>query len=149
MPLFLHTELEVLMQVSEFMHAGVVTAQINDSLRRVANLMKKQDIGGLPIYKNERAVGFVTDRDIVVACVASGHSPDDPISLAMTRDLVFVYENQEINEAIKIMEQKQISRLLVVDKGEKPVGMLSLRDIALGSADDHLKAEILNEIKRS
>ena len=47
------------------------------------------------------------------------------------------------------MEQKQISRLLVVDKGEKPVGMLSLRDIALGSADDHLKAEILNEIKRS
>ena len=101
MPLFLHTELEVLMQVSEFMHAGVVTAQINDSLRRVANLMKKQDIGGLPIYKNERAVGFVTDRDIVVACVASGHSPDDPISLAMTRDLVFVYENQEKMKQLK------------------------------------------------
>ncbi len=137
------------MQVSEIMHEGVVTAQINDSLRRVATLMKKQDIGGLPIYKNERPVGFVTDRDIVVACVASGHSPDDPISLAMSRDIVSVYQNQDVNEAIKIMEQKQISRLLVLDKGDRPVGMLSLRDLALRSDDDHLKAEILNEIKRS
>jgi CBS domain-containing protein len=137
------------MQVSEIMHEGVVTAQINDSLRRVATLMKKQDIGGMPIYKNERPVGFVTDRDIVVACVASGHSPDDPISLAMSRDIVSVYQNQDVNEAIKIMEQKQISRLLVVDKGDRPVGMLTLRDLALRSDDDHLKAEILNEIKRS
>jgi CBS domain-containing protein len=137
------------MQVSEIMHEGVVTAQINDSLRRVATLMKKQDIGGLPIYKNERPVGFVTDRDIVVACVASGHSPDDPISLAMSRDIVSVYQNQDVNEAIKLMEQKQISRLLVLDKGDRPVGMLSLRDLALRSDDDHLKAEILNEIKRS
>ena len=137
------------MQVSEIMHAGVTTAQINDSLRRVANLMKKQDIGGLPVYKNERAVGFVTDRDIVTACVASGHSPDEPISLAMSRDIFSVYQHQDITEAIKIMEQKQISRLLVLDKGENPVGMISLRDLALRSQDDHMKAEVLNEIKRS
>ncbi|MBA2406066.1 MAG: CBS domain-containing protein [Bdellovibrionales bacterium] len=137
------------MLVSEVMHSGVTIAQINDSLKRVAKLMKKQDIGGLPVYKNERPVGFVTDRDIVVACVASGHSPDDPISLAMSRDLVCVHADQEIGEALKVMEQKQISRLLVLDKGDNPVGMLSLRDIALRSDDDHLKAEVLNEIKRS
>jgi len=137
------------MLVSEVMHEGVTTAQINDSLRRVATLMKKQDIGGLPIYKNERPVGFVTDRDIVLACVASGHSPDEPISLAMSRDIVCVYQHQHISEAVILMEQKQISRLLVLDKGEKPVGMLSLRDLALRSNDDHLKAEVLNEIKRS
>lgn len=137
------------MQVSEFMHQGVTTAQIGDSLRRVASLMKKQDIGSVPVYKNARAVGFVTDRDIVVACVASGHSPDDPISLAMSRDIISVYENQDISEAIKLMEQNQISRLLVIDRGENPVGMLSLRDIALRVKDDHMKAEVLNEIKRS
>ncbi len=137
------------MQVSEVMHEGVVTAQIGDSLRRVANLMKKQDIGGLPVYKNERPVGFVTDRDIVVSCVASGHSPDDSISLAMSRDIFFVFENQDISEAVKLMEQKQVSRLLVVDKGERPVGMLGLRDLALKSDSDQLKAEVLNEIKRS
>jgi CBS domain-containing protein len=137
------------MQVSEFMHEGVTTAQIGDSLRRVASIMKKQDIGSVPIYKNERPVGFVTDRDIVVACVASGHTPEDPISLAMSRDVFFVYQDQEISEAIKIMEQNQISRLLVVDRGQQPVGMLTLRDIALWSKDDHLKAEVLSEIKRS
>lgn len=137
------------MQVSEFMHEGVTTAQINDSLRRVANLMKKQDIGGMPVYKNERPVGFVTDRDIVVACVSSGHSPDEPISLAMSRDIIYVYQDQDISEAISIMEQKQISRLLVLDKGQKPVGMLSLQDLARNSTDDHLKAEVLSEIKRN
>lgn len=137
------------MQVSECMHQGVTTAQIGDSLRRVAGLMKKQDIGGIPIYKNARAVGFVTDRDIVVACIASGHSPDDPISLAMSRNIISVYENQDISEAIKLMEQNQISRLMVMDRGENPVGMISLRDIALRINDDHLKAEVLHEIKRS
>lgn len=137
------------MQVSEVMHQGVVTAQIGDSLRRVASLMKKQDVGSVPIYKNERPVGFVTDRDIVITCVANGHTPDEPVSLAMTRDIVYVYENQDINEALKIMEQKQISRLLVVDKGEQPVGMLTLKDIALGPEENNLKYEVLQEIKRS
>ena len=137
------------MHVSEIMHQGVTTAQIGDSLRRVATMMKKHDIGSLPVYKNERPVGFVTDRDIVIACVANGHSPDEPVSLAMSRDIIFVYEDQDISMATKLMEQNQISRLLVVDKGERPVGMLSLSDIALRSSDDHLKAEILGEIKRS
>lgn len=136
------------MQVSEVMHAGVTTAQINDSLRRVANLMKKQDIGGLPVYKNERPVGFVTDRDIVLTCVASGHSPDEPISLAMKRDLIFVYQDQDVNVARKLMADNQISRLLVVDKGERPVGMLTLRDIARRLNDEELTADVLSEIKR-
>ena len=137
------------MHVSEIMHQGVTTAQIGDSLRRVAAMMKKHDIGALPVYKNERPVGFVTDRDIVIACVANGHSPEEPVSLAMSRDVIFIYEDQDISMATKLMEQNQISRLLVVDKGERPVGMLSLSDIALRSNDDHLKAEILGEIKRS
>lgn len=137
------------MQVSEIMHEGVTMAQIGDSLRRVATLMKKHDIGGVPVYKNERPVGFVTDRDIVVSCVASGHRPDEPVSLAMTREIYFVYQDQNVNEAVKLMEQNQISRLLVVDRGERPVGMLTLRDIALRCEDEHMKAEVLHELKRS
>ena len=136
------------MMVSEVMHEGVVMAQINDSLRRVANLMKKQDIGGIPIYKNERPVGFVTDRDIVVSCIASGHGPEDPVSLAMSRDVYFVYQDQSVKEALKLMEEKQISRLLVMDKGERPVGMLTLKDLIQSLKDEHLEAQLLEEIKR-
>jgi CBS domain-containing protein len=137
------------MQVSEVMHQGVITAQIGDSLKRVASLMKKQDIGALPVYKNERPVGFVTDRDIVITCVANGHGPDEPISLAMSHDVISVYENQDLNEAVRLMEQKQVSRLLVLDRGERPVGMISLKDIALGPQEENLKSEILHEIKRN
>ena len=140
--------MEVTMQVSEVMHKGVTTAQIDDSIRRVASLMKKEDIGGMPIYKNQRPVGFVTDRDIVVSCVASGHSPDDPISLAMNREIISVYEDQNVEEATQLMERHQISRLLVVDKGDNPVGMLTLRDLSLSSDNEHLKSELLTEIKR-
>ncbi len=136
------------MQVSEIMHQGVSTAQIDDSIRRVASLMKKEDIGGVPVYKNQRPVGFVTDRGIVVSCVATGHSPEDPISLAMNREIIFVFEDQKVEEAIQLMERHQISRLLVVDKGENPVGMLTLRDLSVRSDDEHLKAEVLTEIKR-
>jgi CBS domain-containing protein len=137
------------MQVSEIMHEGVTMAQISDTIKHVANLMKKYDIGSMPIYKNERPVGFVTDRDIVVSSVANGHGPEDPISLAMSPDVYFVYQDQPISEAAKLMEQNQISRLLVVDKGQRPVGMVSLHDLAIRATDDHLLAEVMNEIKRS
>lgn len=136
------------MQVSEVMHKGVVTAQISDSLKRVANLMKTEDIGALPVYKNERPVGFVTDRDIVISCVANGYSCDESVSHAMKKDIRFVKESQDINEALKIMEHAQISRLLVVDEGERPVGMLSLKDIGDHIEDSRLKSEIISEIKR-
>lgn len=137
------------MQVSEVMHEGVTTVQIDDTIQRVAAIMKKEDIGGIPVYKNQRAVGFVTDRDIVISCLASGHGPQDPVSLAMSREIISVYAHQDVQEAIKVMERHQISRLLVVDKGEQPVGMLSLQDISLRSGNNGLKAEVLTEIKRS
>lgn len=136
------------MQVSEVMHKGVNTVQIHDSIKKVAALMKREDIGSVPVYKNERPVGFVTDRDIVISCVASGHPVDDPISHAMNRNIVFVHENDDLTLASKLMKENQVSRLLVVDEGERPVGMLTLQDITRHSPDNNLTIEVLTEIKR-
>jgi predicted transcriptional regulator len=141
--------MEVNMNVSEVMHRGVTTAQIDDSIKRIAAIMKKEDIGAIPIYKNQRPVGFVTDRDIVISCLANGQNPDTPVSQAMSRQIIFVREDQDIQEAIKLMENNQISRLLVVDKGETPVGMLTLQDILLHSSDEHVKADFLTKLKKS
>lgn len=124
------------MQVSEVMHKGVSTVQINDSIKKVAALMKREDIGAVPVYKNERAVGFVTDRDIVVSCLANGQDADVPVSNAMRSELISISENENIDEAKRIMKENQISRLLVVDKGGEPVGMLSLHDLVLSEDDD-------------
>lgn len=132
------------MQVSEVMHQGVTTVQINDSLKHAAAIMKKKNLGSLPVYKNERPVGFVTDRDIVVTCVANGTSADEPVSMAMSKEIFSIKRNQDISEAESLMKQKQISRLLVVDDGEQPVGMLSLHDLVRND----LHAEVMTQIKR-
>jgi predicted transcriptional regulator len=136
------------MHVSEVMHKGVSTVQINDSLKKVAALMKKEDIGAVPVFKNERPVGFVTDRDIVISCVAEGRESDDPVSLAMTREIIFVHENEDLNVASKLMRENQVCRLLVVDEGERPVGMLSIHDLSRNLNDEHLQASVISEIKR-
>lgn len=135
------------MQVSEVMHKGVTTVQIHDSIKKVAALMKREDIGAVPVYKNERPVGFVTDRDIVVSCVAQGHPVDDPISHAMNRDIHTVKENDDINVAAQRMKENRISRLLVTDAGGNPVGMLSLHDLTINSEDETLTSGIVSEIK--
>jgi CBS domain-containing protein len=135
------------MQVSEVMHKGVSTVQINDSIKRVAALMKREDIGAVPVYKNERPVGFVTDRDIVISCVAQGHSIDDPVAHAMTREIVFVHEKDDISMATEIMRKKQISRLLVVNEGERPVGMISLQDITDRQGESTI-SNVVSDVKK-
>ena len=136
------------MLVSEVMHKGVSSVQIHDSIKKVASLMKREDIGAVPVFKNERPVGFVTDRDIVVSCLAEGASTDHPVSQAMTRDIVTVREKDDLNLASKLMRENQISRLLVIDEGNKPVGMITLHDIIINTQDDSLKVSVINEIKR-
>ncbi len=136
------------MLVSEVMHKGVSSVQIHDSIKKVASLMKREDIGAVPVYKNERPVGFVTDRDIVVSCLAEGASTDHPVSQAMTRDIITVREKDDLTLASKLMRENQISRLLVIDEGNRPVGMITLHDIIINTQDDNLKISVINEIKR-
>ncbi len=135
--------------VSEVMHKGVTTVQISDSIRKVAAVMKREDIGSVPVYKNERPVGFVTDRDIVISSIAQGHSIDDSISLAMHSDIISIRETADISLAANLMRENQISRLLVVDEGNRPTGILSLHDLAEYVDDETLSAKTFKEIKRS
>ncbi len=117
------------MQISEIMHEGVLSVKINDSVRRVASLMKEEDIGAVPVFEDGKAVGFVTDRDIVISCVAEGHSLDEPISNSMIEDVICIEKDKDILEASQLMKKNKVSRLLVVEN-DKPVGMVSLRDLA-------------------
>lgn len=136
------------MQVSEVMHKGVSTVQIHDSIKKVAAIMKREDIGAVPVFKNERPVGFVTDRDIVISCVAEGHMGDDPISHAMRREIIYCKETDDITHAARLMREKQISRLLVVNDGQQPVGMITLHDLGVNTHDSALIASVIEEVKR-
>ncbi len=133
------------MQVSEVMSQGIVSVNIDDTVKRVAELMKSEDVGGIPVLEDNRAVGFVTDRDIVISCVAEGYDLDQPIRKAMTSEVYCVDENQSIEEASRLMQQKKVSRILVVDQNQSPVGMVSLQDLT--QEDEDLSAETVSRIK--
>lgn len=135
------------MQVSEIMHRGISAANINDSVKKVAELMRKEDIGAVPVMENNRPVGFVTDRDIVINCVASGYDLNKSISHAMTEKVVCIKQDEDVEEALRLMEENQISRVLVIDEKDSPVGMLSLQNLA-DIEDEDMEGEALSEIKK-
>jgi len=135
------------MQVSEIMNKDLSTASINDSIKSVAQLMRQEDIGAVPVIDNDQAIGIITDRDIVINCVAQGSSLDQPISEAMTKDVLCVRENDDVEEASRLMKNRQVSRVVVINESKKPVGMLSLHDLTKFH-DDSEKGEILSDIKQ-
>jgi len=135
------------MQVSEVMSKSIVFADISDSIKKVAELMRDHDIGSIPVCDNGKPCGFVTDRDIVISCVADGNSLEQPISEAMNSEFVTIEHDEDVTEAVSLMGAKKISRLVVVEE-EKPVGIVSLQDLSLNINSPDIKSEILTEIKQ-
>ncbi len=134
------------MQVSEVMNKDIKFAHINDSVKKVAELMKSEDIGSVPVMDGQKAVGFVTDRDIVINCVAGGFDMNGSIRHAMSEEVFCVNADQSIEEASKLMAEKQVSRVVVVDRSERPIGIVSLQDLTQESED--LAEETLSRIKQ-
>jgi CBS domain-containing protein len=134
------------MQISEVMHKDIKFANINDSVKKVAEMMKSDDIGSVPVMDGNKPVGIVTDRDIVIKCVADGADLNAPIKNAMTSDVVCIKQSQSIEEASRLMAQRQISRVVVVDDSNNPVGIVSLHDLT--QEDEDLAEETVNRIKQ-
>lgn len=134
------------MIVSELMHQGIIGANISDSLKAVCKIMKENDIGSVPVLENEKAVGFVTDRDIVLACAEEDCDLDEEISVAMSPEIISVTSDTDVIEAARLMEENQISRLLVIDN-DNPVGIITLQDLSLNVNNRNLEAEVIEEIK--
>lgn len=139
--------MEGFMKVSEVMHEGIIKAQVSDSIRQIAKLMKDNDIGSLPVFEQDSPVGFVTDRDIVLSLADDDTSLDDKIDVAMSPELIAVDAEKDLTEAARIMEEQQISRLLVTSDG-KAVGIVTLQDLSTNVDNSHLKSEIIEQIKQ-
>jgi CBS domain-containing protein len=117
------------MYVSEVMNKGIVSVSSLDSVKKVAKLMKEENIGALPIIEKGVPVGFVTDRDIVLTCVATGYNMDGPISHAMNPKVISVHEDEDVKEVNRLMKLNKVSRVLVLDKQNHPIGMIGLQDL--------------------
>ena len=119
-------------QVSEIMTTDVQVVQPQESLRRAASLMQQFDIGALPVCDGERLRGMLTDRDITVHGVAEGLDPDQAcVSDVMTEAVEYCTADQDVDDVMRLMGDKQVRRLPVVDSERKLVGIVSLGDLAV------------------
>ena len=119
------------MLVSEVMSCQVISMSTDEPCTRAARLISRYNIGAVPVCgENGRLRGIVTDRDIVLRCVASENDPDlTPVKEIMSRCVLSVSPESSVTEAADIMSKGQIRRLPVVSKG-KLVGVISLSDIS-------------------
>lgn len=138
------------MKVFDLMSESVVSVGANEPVTAAARLLKKYNIGALPVCDDKgRLKGMVTDRDIALRCVAADLSPDKAtVSDIMTRGAVTIDENAYIGDAARIMAEAQIRRLPVCRDGTL-VGMLSLGDLARNTECDTEAAEALCEISKN
>ncbi len=118
------------MRVSECMTRDVSLANPTDTIAEAAKTMAYLDAGVLPVRDGDRLVGMVTDRDIAVRGIAQGKGPDTKVSEVMSAEVLYCFEDQEIDDVLRNMGDIQVRRLPVLDKAKRLVGIISLADLA-------------------
>jgi CBS domain-containing protein len=135
------------MRVSEAMTREVQTTTGNSSLLAAARLMRKHNIGFLPVVENDIVVGVLTDRDIVIRGISEGRDPRFvTVRDAMTRVPIWCYEDDVLTEAASMLEDSHIRRLLVLDAERRLVGLMSIDDLASKMSSDRLLGTVVRHI---
>lgn len=119
------------MKVKDCMCENVTYINPNSTISDCAKLMCDKHIGCIPVCNNEqKVIGLVTDRDLILRCVACGKNTNTtPVSEIMTSNVCYCNQNEEIDNAQKIMSENQIRRLPIVDDNNKIIGIITLGDL--------------------
>ena len=134
------------MKIREIMTTNVTTAELNSTLEEIATIMRHEDVGAVPILDDGELAGLVTDRDIVLRCVAEGRDPGEcSAEDILTEGLITVSPHDSVADATAIMSRNQIRRLPVLEEG-RLIGMVSLGDIAVKQSDDRVSGDALEDI---
>ena len=112
-----------------------------------AKTMAQEDVGPVPIVEGERLVGIVTDRDLVVRVLAEGRDPrSTTVGEIASSDLVTVSPDTDLNEALNLMSESQVRRLLV-SEGDRLVGIVAQADVAR-AVDEEKAGEVVQDISQ-
>lgn len=137
------------MKIKEVMTADVEVIPESTSLVEAAQLMKKLNVGALPVVEAGKVIGILTDRDIVIRSTAMGHDPNEVTAKdVMSKNPDYCYFDQDIKEVAKMMGEKKIRRLPVLDRQMQLVGIISLGDLAVDADKDTLSGETLERISK-
>ena len=119
------------MQVKDVMASPVQLIDPGASLVAAARQMRGENVGGLPVGEGEELLGMITDRDIVVRCVADGGDCNNYfVRDAMSAELLVCFDDQPVEEAARLMEEHRVRRLPVLGQDHRLVGIVSLGDLS-------------------
>lgn len=136
-------------QVKDVMSRGVEQVADNATIQHAAESMTEKGIGLLVVSDGQQTTGVLTDRDIVVRCLGEQKDPKTTtVQDCMTSERFTLSEDAQVEEAANLMREKQIRRVLVDDASGKVTGVVSLGDLATGSDDDQLRADVLENVSK-
>ena len=135
------------MKISEIMSRNVECIESDTSIKDAAEKMRVLDVGFLPVCEAGHVIGTLTDRDITIRHVADGQNPYRVKARdILTPNVFYCFEDQDIDEVGRYMQQEEVRRILIFDHTEQLVGIVSLGDISKAAGEAHLAGETLKEI---
>jgi CBS domain-containing protein len=135
------------MKVQQLMSRNVQCIEPTTPIAKAAEKMRDLDIGFLAICENDRLVGTVTDRDITIRSVAQGRDPRlAPVQEIMSPSVFYCYEDDDVEHVAQYMQEKEVRRMLILNRQKNLVGIVSLGDIARAAGEKQLAGETLGEI---
>ncbi len=135
-------------QLSDLMSRDVKVISPDMTIQDAAKEMRAGDFGMMPVGENARMIGTISDRDITIRAVAEGLDPDTPVREVMSDGVAWAYEDDSVEQAAKIMSERQVRRLPVVDREKRLVGIVALGDFAVESSEIQPAAQALSEISK-
>ena len=135
-------------QLKDVMTRDVKVISPDSTIREAAKAMLDGDFGMMPVGENDRLIGAISDRDIAVRGVAEGKDSNAKVGEVMSQGITWAYEDESVEDAAKIMSERQIRRLPVINRDKRLVGIVALGDFAVDSSELEPAAEALSEISQ-
>ena len=133
------------MRVSDAMTSAVRITTPQNTIAEAARMMAEIDAGVLPVGDGDRLVGMITDRDVVIRAVAVNKGPDTAVSEVMSKEVLYCFADQDLDDVVQNMADIKVRRLPVLNREKRLVGIVSLGDVALVD-DPDITGEVLSEI---
>jgi CBS domain-containing protein len=135
------------MKLNDIMTRNVEVVRPDSTLQEAAAKMRDLNVGSIPVCDGDRIHGMLTDRDITIRATAQGRDPKTTHAReVMTSDVIYCYEDQDVKEAARLMANRQVRRLPVLNREKRLVGIVSLGDLSVEVKNDRLAGDTLEEI---
>ena len=135
-------------QLKDLMSRDVKVVRPEMSICDAAKAMRDGDFGMMPVGEDDRMIGTISDRDIAIRAVAEGKDAGTKVREVMSEGIAWAYEDDSVEHAAKIMSERQVRRLPVVDRDKRLVGIVALGDFAVESSEIKPAAQALSEISK-